>query len=104
MILKIKNEQGQTIRNIEMETVFMISFVNILQDEYEELERNMPLIRHIDLYTDTYVNSTQAEMYIKEFQKLFDFTKDDKLKKFCEIVIFELKNLDDGDFLVFFGD
>jgi hypothetical protein len=109
MILIIKTEQGNIERFPTKDKIILTeSFTSFLLSEnsldLDFQERKIPLIGHIDLYADTYVNSTQAEMYIKEFEKLLEYTRNELLKEFCKIAINELKNLDIGYFLVFSGD
>ena len=102
--LVIKNEQGQIVNYIEPEIRYVSSFGGFLFNISFELKEKFPLISHIDLYTDTYINQTQAPLYGEEFKKLSKYTKDGNLKKYCELVINELNNLEFGNFLVFNGD
>ena len=108
MVLLIKNEQGAIQRSPTKGRIDLIeSFISFLLTE-NSLDLNflktLHLISHIDLYADTYVNSTQALMYIEEFQKLLSYTKDEKLREYCALIIDELKKLDRCYFLVFSGD
>ena len=109
MNLLIKTEQGVvTEQYTEKLSVKLIeSFISfILSENVPDIEfiKTLPLIKHIDPYADTYVNSTQAEIYIQEFKKLLEYTKDENLKQYCQIVVNELKSLPRNMFLVFSGD
>jgi hypothetical protein len=106
MNLLLKTEQGKIINQFsEILTIDLIfSFKAYVLRNEDEPTYDLPLINHIDPFADTYINSTQAEMYIAEFEKLLEYTSDEHLKEYCKIVIHELKNLDRCMFLVFSGD
>lgn len=70
--------------------------------EFEK--KNFPLISRIDLYSDTYINFNQKDLYINEFSMLLEYTKSKDLKVFCQMIIDILKKLEYRSFLVFFGD
>lgn len=107
MLIKIKDEQGKIVSNLDIDTKVDISF-NHFQSHGEgdvATEKEMfPLISSIDLYSDTYISCMQAPLFINEFNMLRKYTTDPNLRKFCSRIINELKNLKQGNFVVFFGD
>ena len=108
MQLIIKTENGVVERfptegKVGLIEVF-ISFILSESNEDIKFIKTLPLIAHIDPYADTYINSTQAPIYIEEFEKVIEYTKEENLKTYCHLVVDELKKLQRCNFLVFSGD